>query len=80
RLFSLLEQKDNNSLASLLHGYAINGQGQQALNLFEKVKSELIFNEQVYKAILHACAFTGDLVDEAREIYKTIPDTYKTSQ
>ncbi|CAF3866526.1 unnamed protein product [Rotaria magnacalcarata] len=37
RLFSLLEQKDNNSLASLLHGYAINGQGQQALNLFEKV-------------------------------------------
>ncbi|CAF3622748.1 unnamed protein product [Rotaria socialis] len=80
RLFNLLEQKDNNSLASLLHGYAINGHGQQALNLFEKVKSELIFNEQVYKEILRACAFTGDLVDEARGIYQTIPDTYKTSQ
>ncbi|MCC7159831.1 MAG: hypothetical protein IT281_09855 [Ignavibacteria bacterium] len=80
RLFSLLEQKDNNSLASLLHGYAINGQGQEALSLFEKCKSDLILNEQVYKAILYACAYTGDLVNEAWEIYKTIPDIYKTPQ
>ncbi|CAF4733107.1 unnamed protein product [Rotaria sp. Silwood1] len=80
RLFNLLKQKDNISLASLLHGYAINGQGQQALKLFEKVKSELIFNEQVYKMILYACVFTDDLVKEAKEIYKTIPDKYKTPQ
>ncbi|CAF4076103.1 unnamed protein product [Rotaria sp. Silwood2] len=80
RLFNLLKQKDNISLGNLLHGYAINGQGQEALKLFEKFKSELIFNEQVYKMILYACAFTGDLVNEAQEIYRTIPDKYKTPQ
>ncbi|CAF3475780.1 unnamed protein product [Rotaria sordida] len=80
RLFNLLKQKTNISLANLLHGYAINGQGQQALKLFEKVKSELIFNEQVYKMILYACAYTGGLVHEAQDIYKIIPDKYKTSQ
>ncbi len=78
RLFNLLKQKDNNSLGYLIHGYAINGQGQNALKLFKEIKSELKFNEQIYKMILYACAFTGELVNEAREIYNTIPEKYKT--
>ncbi len=80
RLFNLLKEKDNNSLGNLIHGYAINGQGQQALKLYEDIKSELKFNEQIYKMILYACVFTGGLVNEAREIYKTIPEKYKTPE
>ncbi len=80
RLFNLLKLKDNNSLATLIHGYAINGQGRQALKLFEEVKSELKFNEQVYKMILYACAFTDGLVNEARGIYNSMPDKYKTPE
>jgi len=79
RLFNLLKEKDKNSLGYLIHGYAINGQGQKALKLFQEIKSELKFNEQIYKMILYACAFTGGLVNEAKEIYNTIPEKYKTS-
>jgi pentatricopeptide repeat protein len=80
RLFSLLKQKDNISLGNLLHGLAINGQGQKALKLVEGIKSELKFNEQVYKMILSACAFTGNLVKEAQEVYRRIPEIYKTPE
>jgi len=79
RLFNILKQKDKNSLGYLIHGYAINGQGEKALKLFNDMKSELEFNEQIYKMILYACAFTGGLINEAKEIYKTIPGKYKTS-
>ncbi|CAF1220200.1 unnamed protein product [Adineta steineri] len=78
RLFSLLKQKDNHTLANLIHGLAINGQGQRALKLFEDIKSELKINEQIYKMILYACKFTEGLVDETRKIYKIIPEKYKT--
>lgn len=78
RLFHLLNKKDSNTFASLLHGYAINGQGLKALELFDNMKHNLNFNENVYKSILYACEYTGDLVQEAEEIYKQIPDIYKT--
>lgn len=80
RLFHLLKQKDNYSLGNLIHGYAINGQGQQALKLFREYQSELKFNEYVYRMILQACELMGGLVNEAQDIYQTIPDTYKTSE
>jgi pentatricopeptide repeat protein len=80
RLFHLLKQKDHNSLGNLIHGYAINGQGNEALRLFEEMKVELKFNEYVYKMILYACAFTGGLVNEAWKIYKTMPEKYRTME
>lgn len=78
RLFDVRKEKENTSLINLLHGYAIHGQGGKALKLFEKVKYQIKLNEHVYRMILLACAFTGGLVTEAREIYKTVPDKYKT--
>lgn len=80
RLFNLLKEKNKNSLGNLIHAYAVHGQGKQALKLFEENKSQLKFNEQIYKMILYACAFTGGLIDEAKEIYKNIPEKYKTPE
>jgi pentatricopeptide repeat protein len=80
RLFQLLKQKDNYSLGNLIHGYAINGQGQEALKLFRENQSVLKFNEHVYRMILFACVFTGGLVNEARDIYQSMPDGYKTPE
>ena len=37
-------------------------------------------NEQIYKNILSACALDGDLVREAQEIYKSIPEKHRTSE
>jgi tetratricopeptide (TPR) repeat protein len=80
RLFHLLKQKDNYSLGNLIHGYAINGQGQQALKLFQENQSELKYNEYVYRMMLYACVLTGGLVDEARDIYQRILDSYRTPE
>jgi pentatricopeptide repeat protein len=80
RLFSLLKQRDNLSLGNLIHGYAINGQGEKVFKLCQEIQSELKFNEQVYKMILYACAFTGGLVNQAREVYQTIPEKFKTPE
>ena len=78
RLFRLIKRKDNHSLGNLLQGYVIQGQGKQALKLFREYQSQLKFNEEVYRRILCALALTGELVEEAREIYQTIPNVYKT--
>ncbi len=80
RLFNLLKQKDNNSLGKLIHGYAINGQGEEVLKLCKQIQTEVKFNEQVYKMILYACASTGGLVNKARDIYETIPEKYRTPE
>ena len=80
QLFKLLKQKNNTSLASLLHGYAINGQRQKALKIFEEFKSKFRVNEQVYKLVLYACGFTGGLVNDVRQVYRAMPDEYKTPQ
>ena len=80
RLFDLLKQKDNHSLANLLHGYALQGQGKQALKIYREHQSQLKFNEEVYRSILQALTLTGGLVQEARAIYQTIPDVHKTSE
>jgi len=80
RLFELLKQKDSFSLANLLHGYAIDGQGQQALKIYHENRRSVRMNEQIYKNILSACALDGDLVREAQEIYKSIPEKHRTSE
>ena len=78
RLFHQSKQKTNHSLASLLHGYAIHGDGQRALELFHQLSRTWKFNEQVYQKILHACALTGGLAREARQLYETIPEHCRT--
>lgn len=77
RMFRLVEQKDGKTLASLIHALAVNGQGRQALSLFEEMKTQVKLNALVYKMLLSACAFTDGLVDEARHIYRSLPDKYK---
>lgn len=80
RLFNLLEQKDSYSLANLLHGYAIDGQGREVLKIYRKNRRSVKMNEQIYKTILSACAMTGGLLREAQEIYKSIPEKYRTTE
>lgn len=78
RLFRLIKHKDNHSLGYLLQGYAIQGQCKQALKLFREYRSQWKFNEEVYREILRALMLSGEFVDEAREIYRTMPNVYKT--
>ena len=57
-----LPSRDVMSWTALIAGYALNGQGQQALEWFEQMQCEgILLNEVAYACIVKACAAFGIL-------------------
>ncbi|XP_020249528.1 pentatricopeptide repeat-containing protein At3g29230-like [Asparagus officinalis] len=69
-LFHRLKRREACAWTSMIHGYAIHGQCQQALDTFNKMEELRIKpNDVTFVAILSACSHAG-LVDKGREIFK----------
>lgn len=63
RLFSLLEKKDVVTYTSLIAGYGIQGEGKEAIHLFEEmIRSDIKPDHVAMVAILSACSHSGLVV------------------
>ncbi len=62
----------------LVKAYGLNGMGIEAIELFNKVPSNMLDNI-IYVCVLNACSHSG-LTDQALRIYEKIPLNQRTEQ
>ncbi|KAK6124630.1 hypothetical protein DH2020_041618 [Rehmannia glutinosa] len=72
KLFDLMGNQDAVSWSSLIVGYAQFGNGEEALNLFRRMKNRGVKPNQVtLVGVLTACSHVG-LVDEGMQLFKSM--------
>ncbi|KAK6124626.1 hypothetical protein DH2020_041629 [Rehmannia glutinosa] len=72
KLFDLMGNQDVVSWSSLIVGYAQFGNGEEALNLFRRMKNRGVKPNQVtLVGVLTACSHVG-LVDEGMQLFKSM--------
>ncbi|KAJ4704849.1 Pentatricopeptide repeat-containing protein [Melia azedarach] len=75
-LFNSIEDPDVVSWSSLIVGYAQFGRGEEALKLFERMRSLGVRpNEVTIVGVLTACSHVG-LVEEGLQLYRTMETEY----
>ncbi|XP_020572570.1 putative pentatricopeptide repeat-containing protein At3g15930 [Phalaenopsis equestris] len=75
-IFEKMQKKDKITWTAMITGLAVNGQGEQALDLFTRMLSTSIRPDDVtYIGALIACIHAG-LVDEGREIFSGMINTH----
>jgi len=57
-------------------GYAQNGSGKEALDLFKQMEKEIQPNSATFCALLNACSHAG-LVDEALHYFNAMKNQYQ---
>ena len=81
RFYNLLGQKDDfSSLVSLLHGYAIDGQVENILQVLNTDGISPFSNVEILKMIFIAFANRRGFVSKAKEMFDEIPKDSKTSE
>ncbi|KAL5557315.1 hypothetical protein UlMin_039551 [Ulmus minor] len=76
-VFRNLEKKDVSSWTAVIEGFAIHGQGKEALDWFTEMQSEGIKpNSVTFTAILTACSYAG-MVDEGKVLFESMEAGYK---
>ncbi|MQL93717.1 hypothetical protein Taro_026370 [Colocasia esculenta] len=76
RVFVEMPLRNVISWTSMINGYAMHGDGESALKLFDKMKAEGVEpNEVTFIGLLYACAHSG-LVDEGRKIFSSMVDDH----
>ncbi|XP_010914724.3 pentatricopeptide repeat-containing protein At4g13650-like [Elaeis guineensis] len=76
QVFNGILGKDVVSWSSLIKAYAWNGNVEEALNLFEKMREDKIKpNHFTFLAMLSACSHSG-LVEKAWEIFRCMKEKY----
>ena len=63
---------------NLVNAYGLNGNGEQAIKLFNRIASEII-TESTYVCVLNVCSHSG-LIEEGEMIFKMIPQEKRTKQ
>ncbi|KAK4584238.1 hypothetical protein RGQ29_022111 [Quercus rubra] len=77
KVFRKLEKRSISAWTAIINGFAIHGQGQEALDWFMKMqKAGIKPNSITFTAILTACSHAG-LVDEGKLLFKTMMTDYK---
>ncbi|KAL4645138.1 hypothetical protein ACB092_02G214600 [Castanea dentata] len=77
KVFRKLEKQSISAWTAIINGFAIHGQGQEALDWFMKMqKAGIKPNSITFTAILTACSHAG-LVDEGKLLFKTMMTDYK---
>ncbi|KAK4761168.1 hypothetical protein SAY87_006061 [Trapa incisa] len=70
--FDHMRQKNDVSWTSLMTGYGMHGQGEEAIQVFEKMKTEgLILDDVTFVVVLYACSHSG-MVDEGMEYFNSM--------
>ncbi|PSR94919.1 Pentatricopeptide repeat-containing protein [Actinidia chinensis var. chinensis] len=75
--FDLMAERDVVAWTSIITGYAVNGFGSRALEIFEQMMETGVEpNEVTFVSILTVCSHCG-LVDEGLQYFKLMRDKYK---
>ncbi|PSS14079.1 Pentatricopeptide repeat-containing protein [Actinidia chinensis var. chinensis] len=75
--FDLMAERDVVAWTSIVTGYAVNGFGSRALEIFEQMMETGIEpNEVTFVSVLTVCSHCG-LVDEGLQYFKLMGDKYK---
>lgn len=76
-IFSNMEKKDVSSWTAIIEGFAIHGQGREAINWFMQMQSAGIKPNHIsFTSILTACSYAG-LVDEGKSLFQSMKTVYK---
>ncbi|XP_031486151.1 putative pentatricopeptide repeat-containing protein At5g09950 [Nymphaea colorata] len=77
RLFDLMDYRNEFSWNSMISGYARNGYGEEALELFKKMlqQSDKRPDHVTFVGVLSACSHVG-LVDEGLEYFESMRSSY----
>lgn len=84
KLFDETMRKDVTTYTSMIFGYALNGQAQESLELFKKMKktidqsqdsSSVTPNDVTFIGVLMACSH-GGLVEEGKRHFKSLIEDY----
>ncbi|XP_065867233.1 putative pentatricopeptide repeat-containing protein At3g15930 [Euphorbia lathyris] len=71
-IFNDMPQQDKFAWTAMIGGLAINGYGEEALDMFDKMlKASVTPDEITYIGVLCACTHTG-MVDEGRKFFSTM--------
>lgn len=72
RVFNEMPKTDRFTWTTVIVGLAINGHGEEALDMFSRMlKASILPNEITYVGVLCACTHTG-MVDRGREFFKNM--------
>ncbi|CAN0879487.1 Putative pentatricopeptide repeat-containing protein At5g37570 [Linum grandiflorum] len=75
-LFEKMPQRNLVAYCSMIKGYSVNGQAEQAVQLFNKMLEDgLVPDEVAFTVILSACSRAG-LVEEGWHYFTTLRDKY----
>ncbi|CAF2181975.1 unnamed protein product [Brassica napus] len=78
RVFDETVRKDVTTYTSMIVGYALNGQAQESLELFKKMKrqdSSVSPNDVTFIGVLMACSH-GGLVEEGKRHFRSMVEDY----
>ncbi|KAL5973536.1 hypothetical protein ACLOJK_030187 [Asimina triloba] len=76
KIFDGMDFRDVVSWNTMLSGYAIHGQGEDAISLFSKMRESCIeFDSLTFIGVLSACRH-GGLINEGRKIFKAMSSVY----
>jgi pentatricopeptide repeat protein len=79
RAFNSMPMRDVGSWTAMLGGYAMYGQGREALGHFKQMCDEGVpMNNVTFVSLLSACSHAG-LVDEGLRYFETMTSMYNTS-
>ncbi|KAL2513448.1 Pentatricopeptide repeat-containing protein [Forsythia ovata] len=78
-VFDQMIEKDVVSLNAMIMGLAVNGEGEEALMLFYKMKEFGVFpSSGTFLSVLCACSHSG-LLEKGREIFKEMRQRYSVT-
>ncbi|XP_057853461.2 pentatricopeptide repeat-containing protein At2g13600 [Cryptomeria japonica] len=76
RVFQEMPERNVISWNAMIGGYALNGNGKEALQLFERMVLEAAKpNDSTFVSVLSACKYAG-LVDEGRHYFSSMSQDY----
>ncbi|XP_022935091.1 putative pentatricopeptide repeat-containing protein At3g01580 isoform X1 [Cucurbita moschata] len=78
KVFEEMKVKDIVTWSAIIAGYGIQGQGREALKLFDKMRetSEVMANEVTFLSLLSACSHAG-LIEEGIKIFNMMLNEYR---
>ncbi|KAL8162895.1 hypothetical protein V2J09_014384 [Rumex salicifolius] len=77
-VFDEMPERNIRTWNAMIHGLAIHGHGEEAINLFKKlqIENQIMPNEVTFLGALSACCHAG-LVEEGRAIFYSMKSMYK---
>ena len=77
KVFEGIPERDVTAWSTMIAGYAVHGQGEKALQLFDAMKiSKTMPNSVTFTSVLSACSHSG-LIEKGHQIFNTMWTEYK---